>query len=282
MRTGRRSDGDKSPRLADRAYHELLRLITTGELEPNTRLTEFDLCDRLGMSRTPIRQALHQLVAEGLLCSTPHCGVTVRELTSQEVIDLYLVREAVECQAARLVASRVTEGELDELRAICVKMAEQDRGDGANHLYMNRELDSQFHHRLVELSGVKSLSDIYRHQRLLQLHMFARHVSRLPQHVGIFGRYLANSCEEHMEMVDAIASGDPQKAEDAVRAAMQRAIRRTREGLASLEKGSRETQRPAACLEVRPARRCRHAGAGRRRSNAPGASHWNERSLSCV
>lgn len=235
MRTGGQSDGVELPRLADKAYHELLRLITTGEIEPNARLTEFDLCDRLGMSRTPIRQALHQLVAEGLLRSTPHCGVTVRELTSREVIDLYLVREAIECQAARLAAGRATGDQLDELRVICRSMAEQDRGDGAKHLYMNRELDSQFHHRLVELSGVESLIDMYRHQHVLQLHMFARHVSRLPQHVELFGRYLANSCDEHMEMVDAIASGDPQKAEDAVRAAMQRAIQRTRDGLARLE-----------------------------------------------
>lgn len=235
MPTGRRSDSGGLRRLADKAYHELLRLITTGELEPNTRLTEFDLCDRLGMSRTPIRQALHQLVAEGLLRSTPHCGVTVRELTSQEVIDLYLVREAIECQAARLAALRVTDAELEELRAICRKMAEADRGDGTAHLYLNREFDSQFHHRLVELSGVESLADVYRHQHLLQLHMFARHVSRLPQHVELFGRYMADPSGEHMEMVDAIATRDPQRAEDTVRLAMQRAIQRTREGLARLE-----------------------------------------------
>lgn len=90
--------------LRERAYNHIQRAIASGELLPDTVISEVVLARQLKMSRTPVREAINQLVAEGLLEQTPNRGTVVVRLKRQDVIDLYELREALEVYAARKAA----------------------------------------------------------------------------------------------------------------------------------------------------------------------------------
>ena len=209
-------------RLADVAYSRLLHDITVGDLRPRDRLTELDMCARLHVSRTPVREALNRLVVEGLLVAIPHRGVTVRDLSLDEAIELFYVREAIETQAARMAAERIRDEELDELYALCDTMELLPNEMPAEYLFRHGRLEVRFHRRLVALGGVKALSDFYNDHHLIQMHIFGFHWVRVPG----FLSFLLNPSQgsRHRPMVDALASRDPDKADRAVRAAVQQGI----------------------------------------------------------
>ena len=93
-------------RASDKAYRTLLHEIVAGDLLPGTILAEVEQSTRLGVSRTPLREALSRLVADGLVESAPGRGVVVTEVSLHNIVELYEVREALEEQAARLSAQR--------------------------------------------------------------------------------------------------------------------------------------------------------------------------------
>jgi len=93
-------------RASTRAYRELLDEIVRGDLPPGTVLAELDLAERLGMSRTPVREALSRLVADGLVVAVGGRGLVVAAMDIDAVRELYELREALETQAARLAARR--------------------------------------------------------------------------------------------------------------------------------------------------------------------------------
>lgn len=96
--------GTPSGSLRDRAYAYIQRGIASGELRPETAISELVLAKELKMSRTPVREAINQLVAEGLLEQTPNRGTLVVRLQRQDVIELYELREALELYAVRKAA----------------------------------------------------------------------------------------------------------------------------------------------------------------------------------
>ena len=93
-------------RASDKAYRKLLHEIVDGDLAPGTVLAEVEQSTRLGVSRTPLREALSRLMADGLVESAPGRGVVVTEISLENITELYEVREALEEQAARLAAQR--------------------------------------------------------------------------------------------------------------------------------------------------------------------------------
>jgi len=216
----RETEVPKKPRLADTAYDKMLRHISLGDFRPGARLTEPFLCEALGMSRTPVREAINRLIADGLLLSCPYRSVTVRVFSTQDLQDLWMVREAFEVQAARLAAERIANAEIKELYLICDGMDEADSGPSPDNLVRIRELDAGFHHRLVELSGNRMLFRIYREQHLLQVSMFGFRYTNDPRfRVGDERRG-----QLHRPIVAAVASRDADVAEQAVRDAVRRAI----------------------------------------------------------
>ncbi len=222
------STASEETTLADAAYHELICRITLGELSPGFRLTESAVCDMLGVSRTPVREAMTRLLHDGLLVSLPGRGVVVRELTDRDIEELYCVREGIETQAARKAAERITDDELQELYGLCDQMDSLSADDPLAVVYRGREIDAQFHLRLVELSGVSALADIYRRQRLIHLHIFGHHRSRFSDlyHLSRSGRGA-----RHRRIVDALATRDPIKADEAIRKSMAESMQLVRDAL---------------------------------------------------
>ncbi|WP_376873616.1 GntR family transcriptional regulator [Albirhodobacter sp. R86504] len=122
------------------AYRRLLDEIRSGALPPGTRLREVEIAERLGLSRTPIREAMRLLEADGLVVHQPRLGATVRTLDYAEIMELYEMRAVLEGTAARLAARAASEVELAELSALndefCAAVGDQDKA---------AELNRQFH-----------------------------------------------------------------------------------------------------------------------------------------
>ena len=199
-------------RRADVAYSEILRRMTQGSFHPSHHITEQKLCDMLNMSRTPVREAINRLVAEGLLLSEPHRGVRPRELSSKELIDLLSAREAIEVESARLAAPRITHEQIAELIKVCDSMDGADKEKSALQW-----LDVNLHMTIVELSGNGMLKDIYNRYHLLQLSIFGFYRASIYIR-EVWGEELG---KQHMPIVDALATGDPEKAEAGAREAMR-------------------------------------------------------------
>ncbi len=137
----------------------LRALILTGEYGPEERLVEEQLAERLGVSRTPIRQALTMLEAEGLVEITPNRGATVCSFSIEDVWDIYDLRAVLEGHAARRAAGRIVEDELGRLRGLADEM------EGLAGRYLDHEeeiralvaLNQAFHGTIVTASRNKRL-----------------------------------------------------------------------------------------------------------------------------
>lgn len=126
------------------AYRRLLEEIRLGRLQPGVRLRESELADRLGISRTPVREAIRQLESDGLVVHLPRQGATVRTLDYSEIMELYEMRAVLEGTAARLAARAASEVELAELRALNEELAKAPHGGQAY------ELNRLFHLTLLD------------------------------------------------------------------------------------------------------------------------------------
>ena len=137
------SDDSELPQ-GQSAYRRLLDDIRAGTLLPGARLRETDLAERLGISRTPVREAIRQLEADGLVAHLPRQGATIRSLEHAEVVELYEMRAVLEGTAARLAARAASDIALAELAALNAELAATPAGPQA------REVNRQFHRSLLD------------------------------------------------------------------------------------------------------------------------------------
>lgn len=119
---------------AESMYNALRRSIVEGELDAGARLRETELAERFGVSRTPVREALKKLEAEGLVVDLPGRGLTVSKPSLNEILDAYLVREEIEGLATRLAAERALETEILRLEAIVRQLREAHATDSVERL----------------------------------------------------------------------------------------------------------------------------------------------------
>lgn len=191
---------------AELAQEAITRAILLGEFRPGDPLTEVDLANRLGVSRGPVREALAELERMGLVDKIPYKGSFVSYLTEDDVRELYTVREHLEGLAARCIAERkeTAAENAAKLEAILAQMHQIALKQDPATLV---ELDLQFHRSLFELSGHKLLIQIWEHHLETSLKRFLF----LKQN-----RLYMNPIEAitlHQPIVDAICSGDADKAE---------------------------------------------------------------------
>ncbi|WP_279482316.1 FCD domain-containing protein [Aureimonas sp. SK2] len=191
----------KSTSLTSALVGEIERLILSGELEPGTRINEIHLANRFGTSRGPIREATRSLEAKGLVEAVRNRGVFVRQLTREEAVEIYDVRSALFAQAGRLLAEKMTDEILARLTGFLDDM-DRSAAAGAFDAYYPQNL--AFHSFIVDSAGNRTLAAEYR-RFVDKLHLFrARSL--------VQGGGLAVSNREHREMVDALASGDGERA----------------------------------------------------------------------
>ncbi|WP_426959953.1 GntR family transcriptional regulator [Muricoccus radiodurans] len=182
----------------------LLAAIEEGRLPAGTRLREAELARDLGLSRTPVREALKRLESQGLVTHEPHRGAVVASLDYAQTVELYHMREVLEGTAAGLAAQHATATEVAILR----DMVERDRAiadDPAALAPANRHF-----HRQIHLSARNRILDRMLDNLRLSLALLAGTTLRLPAR----GRA---AVEEHAAIVEAIAARDAAAAEEAAR-----------------------------------------------------------------
>lgn len=203
------------------AYALLREAILTGALQPAERLVEADLTTRFAVSRGAVRTALVRLQQEGLVEHERHRGARVRLVDEHEAAEILEARMVLEGLAARHAATRATPDEVAELRAIVAGMGER-LADG--DLLGASDRNAILHARLLAIAGHATVARLVAGLRG-QLVRFQYRTILVP---GRSERSLA----EHTALVDAIAAGDPDAAEAAMRAHLghvAQALRATRE-----------------------------------------------------
>ena len=125
----------KQPSQSETAYRRLFDAILKGEIQPGDRVREVEVSERLGLSRTPVRDALRRLETEGVIEHRPRQGAVIRSLGHSEVVELYEMRLVLEVTAAEMAAQHATEAEIDEIEALNDEMLQAiDRPDEAARL----------------------------------------------------------------------------------------------------------------------------------------------------
>ena len=204
------------------AYRRLLEEIGRGDLLPGTRLRETELAERFGISRTPVREAIRQLEADGLVTHMPRQGATIRVLDYSEVMELYEMRAVLEGTAARLAARAASDLELDELAAL------NDELSKARDLRSAYELNRQFHMTLLDAAKnrylIKSVNALKKTLLIIGPSTLAE-TDRAQQAV-----------KEHADLLDALKAHDGTRAEALMRAHIEAAHRVRLKALRSRER----------------------------------------------
>lgn len=194
-------------KLSSRAYELLKKKIIRCELKPGQRLVERDLVDDLGISRTPIREALTKLEREGLINTIPRRGCYVREFSLEEMDELYEVRLALEALAVRLAAKNATSSEITRISRLW-KNVPKEMAPGDIDLVL--AADEQFHEMLAEASHNQTLLHFLRSLndkiRMIRRVDFSRPKRLLFTH------------DEHMAILKGIMKRDPDEAEQKIKA----------------------------------------------------------------
>ena len=182
--------------LSEQVYHAVRARIMAGALAPGTFLREKDL-ESMGVSRTPIREALGRLASEGFLERLPHRGFRVPEESVANLLELYPIVASLELLAGRLAFDRFTTEDVARLREINARLAEaRDRGDVRAML----DLNTAFHRLITERGGNRRLA--------LLLDDLRSQLSRL-EHWYYSGRdRTQRSIQEHEEIIAAVERGD--------------------------------------------------------------------------
>lgn len=139
-----------SESMVERIHRDLRNMAITFRFLPGERLNEAVLARELGVSRTPLREALSRLSSEGFLTFSPNQGFFRKPLDVKEIYDLYEFRLQIETTAVRLVVERATDEQLLELERFVKKSAENDPSRTLNEVI---SLDEEFHERLIFLTG---------------------------------------------------------------------------------------------------------------------------------
>jgi DNA-binding GntR family transcriptional regulator len=184
--------------LREQVVDHLREEILSSRLAPGEELGEVALARSLGISRGPLREALGQLAAEGLVTIVPRRGAVVKRLTHQEFIDAYQVREALESLAIKLAVPRLTGADKAELHRMSEEMERAAKAEDTDRFF---DINRRFHARLVKASGNQKLEEV--HGQLV-----AQMARLLKQSVELRGG-MVQSATEHRAILEAVDAGDP-------------------------------------------------------------------------
>lgn len=191
--------------LRKQVYSDLRMAILTGKIAPGTRLVESALAEEMGVSRTPIREALHKLDLEELVHSIPRVGYMVNDMTEYEIEDLFSTRTAIEQLAARWALEKITPEEIERIENN-LKKADRILKNGMTRKMI--DLDTEFHEIICKASRSKRL---YQISQMLREHMLKFRIACL--HLPEIAK---RARDGHFEILKAIKSKDPRKTDDSI------------------------------------------------------------------
>lgn len=192
--------------LSDLVYKEIKDAISTGELEPGIKVSETGLAKKLGVSRTPVREALRILYAEGYVSLMPNLSFIVNAFTKEDAVEMLQVRRLLEGEAARLAALSQDENKpaiISRQRDIVeeyVRYTSEHTGEES------MDYDIEFHQDVYRLCGNRRLMELGEHIRDKQVRIHLARNWELKDYGKIF-------TDQHLLILDAIEAGDSEAAE---------------------------------------------------------------------
>lgn len=195
-------DNDGSSSLRGKVFFQIENDILNGKYKPGENLIETKLSEELGVSRTPIREAIRQLELEGLVQSIPNKGAIVTGISPKDIDDIYTIRMMIEGLAARWAAENITDDELKDLKETLDLEEFYTHKKDVEHIL---KLDSKFHEILFKASKSKPLMNM-----LIMFHHYVQ--SARISSLSKSGRP-EEALEEHKSIYDAICEKDAKKAE---------------------------------------------------------------------
>lgn len=188
--------------LRGRVYKKLREDILSGVYKENEELKENTIGQELGVSRTPVREALRQLELEGLVTLIPNKGAFVTGITSKDIHDIYTIRSYLEGLCAKWACEHITDAQIEDLEEILYLSDFHARRSHFNQLV---ELDNKFHEMIYNACGSKILKHV-----LSDFHQYVERVRKIT--LSMPSRALKSN-KEHADIVEAIKKRDGQLAE---------------------------------------------------------------------
>jgi DNA-binding GntR family transcriptional regulator len=188
--------------LRGRVFNRLREDILIGKYKQNEALKETTISNELGVSRTPVREAMRQLELEGLVSIIPNKGAVVTGINAKDIRDIYAMRSLLEGLCAKWAVEHLTEKQLGELEEI-VYLSEFHASKG--HFEQLLELDNRFHEALYKASNSRTLKHV--------LSDFHHYVQRVRKASLLTKERAMKSIEEHKAIVDAIKAKDGELAQ---------------------------------------------------------------------
>lgn len=197
--------------LSEKAYTALREKILRGQMPAGSALSRRKLAIEYGMSFLPVSEALQRLEQDGLVESRPRVGTRVRVPTAYDIRDCYTLREALECQAARLFAEKASSREREELRRMAAQLDVMlyrafSRPSNSDAQFDAGSYHVAFHLRVAECAGSAALSEALRKAHILNFNWL----------VDVSARFM-NPPGRHKELMKALCGGSPAAAERAMR-----------------------------------------------------------------
>jgi len=200
--------------LSKKIYRILKKEIIKGSFEPGDKVLEGKIADQMGISRTPVREAIRVLAAEGFVILSPNQGVVVRSVSAENIREVLQIHSVLEGLAARLSCEVINEEDLKELEN-CVNKMEKLANKKDSSTYS--EVDLKFHELIV---------NICRNKRLIQMR---KNISDQAQRYRISSlsipRRLKESLKEHQKILEAFKTKDPKKADSTSQKHIQNALK---------------------------------------------------------
>jgi DNA-binding GntR family transcriptional regulator len=184
--------------LKDRAYELIKQRLLNSDYPPGSFLSERQLAENLGMSKTPVKGALERLESEGFITVSPQQGIVVRELSVREIADQYEIRSVLESYTLRTIAGQLTP---DQVARVRVNLKAQSRLLESGNVAKGVELDAAFHTQFVEFLGNGEIMRV-----IVQLREKIQRV--VTQVFRLCPARLATSYDEHVAIAAAVIDGD--------------------------------------------------------------------------
>ncbi|MBQ8232194.1 MAG: GntR family transcriptional regulator [Lachnospiraceae bacterium] len=192
--------------LRDVVFNTLRQAILTGELKPGERLMEIHLANRLGVSRTPIREAIRKLELEGLVTMIPRRGAEVAQITEKSMSDVLEVRRAMDALCVELACERISDEEIMDLKAACDNFERAVRSKDAKKI---AQADVELHDIIVKATGNSRLIQLINNLSEQMYRYRYEYIKDASQHARLI--------EEHRIIYESIVRKDKETASQAAK-----------------------------------------------------------------
>ena len=188
--------------LSQKVYHALKNAIARGDLKPNSKLMLSEISKCLGVSNTPIREAINKLASEGFVKIIPNRGITIEKINIDDIQEILQIRAALDGLIAKLASKKISDKEIDDLLEIINEMKYNVKKD--DRLTYN-DLDIQFHNFILNISRNRRLREIY-NNLIMHAQSFRIRTLSIPNRMNL-------SFKEHRDIALAIKERNPDKAD---------------------------------------------------------------------